>query len=481
MRTAVLVACLMAGSAMGQVSRDVAVTDGSGLRVERSLAAPASLTIGGPVMRAGLLWTFVDSVSITESVALGGGGAESWVGHALNDERLSKFTTTGSGVPDFVYSMVDENPSTVGVAAAMDGSKCAVISWPGTAPIVVRAFTDAGGGTPVWSYAFGGSYVNAHKRAVAVNADGSRVAACAYDGAQTLLVLLDGATGSVLGSATIAGYCQGVEMDDAGDRIVVTAGATARLFDSATMTEIYSLATSGAGGYHRISRDGTAIAAGGFNIRAAREVGGVWQVAYAGSGSTDWFGQLALSGDGDTLFVLSHDYGDGYLTDEHRLVDLTTGTELQRWSYTGSGSFQNSAVAAQANDDGTVFAAASWGDEANTQPEVRVFDRDLNMIGSIDTEGSPFEMSMSRDGRFVLVGSKAVHANTFGSGGRTYAYELEVGCYADFNGDGSVNTQDVLAFLNAWAAADSSADCNGDGNINTQDVLCFLNAWTSGC
>jgi hypothetical protein len=54
-------------------------------------------------------------------------------------------------------------------------------------------------------------------------------------------------------------------------------------------------------------------------------------------------------------------------------------------------------------------------------------------------------------------------------------------CVADFNGDGQVNTQDVLAFLNAWTAGDPRADCTGDGTINTQDVLCFLNAWTAGC
>jgi hypothetical protein len=54
-------------------------------------------------------------------------------------------------------------------------------------------------------------------------------------------------------------------------------------------------------------------------------------------------------------------------------------------------------------------------------------------------------------------------------------------CIADFNGDGSVNTQDVLAFLNAWSARDPSADVNGDGVVDTLDVLAFLNAWNFGC
>jgi len=58
---------------------------------------------------------------------------------------------------------------------------------------------------------------------------------------------------------------------------------------------------------------------------------------------------------------------------------------------------------------------------------------------------------------------------------------VRVRCGADFNGDLTVNTQDVLAFLNAWNGRDPRADFNGDGVINTQDVIAFLNAWTSGC
>lgn len=63
------------------------------------------------------------------------------------------------------------------------------------------------------------------------------------------------------------------------------------------------------------------------------------------------------------------------------------------------------------------------------------------------------------------------------------------GCVADWNGDGSVNTQDFLAYLNDWntqrvmdcSGGVCSADLNGDDTVNTQDFLLFLNFWTSGC
>ncbi len=54
-------------------------------------------------------------------------------------------------------------------------------------------------------------------------------------------------------------------------------------------------------------------------------------------------------------------------------------------------------------------------------------------------------------------------------------------CLADFNGDGVVDTRDVLAFLNAWVARDPRADIDGNGVIDTRDVLAFLNVWTAGC
>ncbi len=75
--------------------------------------------------------------------------------------------------------------------------------------------------------------------------------------------------------------------------------------------------------------------------------------------------------------------------------------------------------------------------------------------------------------------------NAFNTNGQTqsdtFPAILQTTGVADFNGDGNINTLDVLDFLNAWAAGNSAADVNLDGAVNTLDVLFFLNAFNTGC
>jgi hypothetical protein len=55
------------------------------------------------------------------------------------------------------------------------------------------------------------------------------------------------------------------------------------------------------------------------------------------------------------------------------------------------------------------------------------------------------------------------------------------GCPADFNGDGTANVADFLAYLAAFAAADPRADQDGNGAVNVADFLAFLRAYAGGC
>jgi|GEM_PF-1330472 len=54
-------------------------------------------------------------------------------------------------------------------------------------------------------------------------------------------------------------------------------------------------------------------------------------------------------------------------------------------------------------------------------------------------------------------------------------------CPADWNGDGSVNSNDISAFLTSWLdsvqAGTLGADFSGDGAVNSNDISAFLTAW----
>ena len=56
-------------------------------------------------------------------------------------------------------------------------------------------------------------------------------------------------------------------------------------------------------------------------------------------------------------------------------------------------------------------------------------------------------------------------------------------CVADYNGDGTVDTRDFLAFFNDYTGAtnEGDPDLNGDGVVNTLDVLLYLNLYAAGC
>ncbi|HZW09858.1 MAG TPA: FG-GAP-like repeat-containing protein [Phycisphaerales bacterium] len=68
-----------------------------------------------------------------------------------------------------------------------------------------------------------------------------------------------------------------------------------------------------------------------------------------------------------------------------------------------------------------------------------------------------------------------------GGGNRVYVVRGNPHPIPDFNGDGAVDTRDVIDFLNAWARADPRADFDQDGLVDTRDITAFLNAWVRGC
>jgi hypothetical protein len=54
-------------------------------------------------------------------------------------------------------------------------------------------------------------------------------------------------------------------------------------------------------------------------------------------------------------------------------------------------------------------------------------------------------------------------------------------CRPDFNGSGTLDSQDVFDFLGAWFAGDARADFNGVDGVEVTDIFAYLEAWFQGC
>jgi hypothetical protein len=121
---------------------------------------------------------------------------------------------------------------------------------------------------------------------------------------------------------------------------------------------------------------------------------------------------------GSLIFLSGGNDGTVYMFD-------TFGDGTPLWTYTGVGDYVDEVVL---SDDGSIAAAATWGDLNHLLPDILVFERNSNVpVFTVNTPGSMFSMSMSADGRTIVVGGKAVHARVFGNGGNVYNIEVDLG------------------------------------------------------
>ena len=50
-------------------------------------------------------------------------------------------------------------------------------------------------------------------------------------------------------------------------------------------------------------------------------------------------------------------------------------------------------------------------------------------------------------------------------------------CPADFDGNSSINADDIFAFLDAWFSNAAAADVNGTDGVTADDIFAFLDLW----
>jgi predicted outer membrane repeat protein len=60
---------------------------------------------------------------------------------------------------------------------------------------------------------------------------------------------------------------------------------------------------------------------------------------------------------------------------------------------------------------------------------------------------------------------------------QTIVNDHTIGCYGDFNADGTVNVQDLLTLIAAWGPGNGAEDLNEDGTVNVADLLLLIGVW----
>ncbi|MHC5212034.1 MAG: WD40 repeat domain-containing protein [Planctomycetota bacterium] len=91
------------------------------------------------------------------------------------------------------------------------------------------------------------------------------------------------------------------------------------------------------------------------------------------------------------------------------------------------GSYQNSCMDVAISEDGLLVAVAQAGDQTSEEPEFRIYARAAgdDPIFMINLPGSALNVDISPDGRTFVVGSREVHINQLGAGGRIDLVRLD--------------------------------------------------------
>jgi hypothetical protein len=353
-----------------------------------------------------------------------------WGAWILSGARLSIYPITGNGTPLWEFSSFNSGNTGVAVAKGTDRAGFMESNAAGN-DFRQHGFRSTSNGTPDWSFQYPVSDPNlpASSMKVATSRDGSTIAAVVSDSVtqNSTLYVFDANTGTVRLSWTNPLRMDAVDLTDNGSIALVTQDNLAALVDTSSGNILFSVAGSGAGNiFYRISGDGSVFVVDGFNLDVYKYDGTTYQRVIHFGLANNWFGGASIvSRDGSTVGSFAGNYANNWLTGEVVLFDVASAQLIGSYPVSGTGSFQGTPIGAESNNNGTVMAFASWGTEFHDWPEVMVFNRSVELIDQINFPGSAFSVDVSADGQYVVGGSKHVHANQFGSGGRIELIQLQ--------------------------------------------------------
>ncbi len=335
--------------------------------------------------------TYLNPPMEAELFALGGGGIPEW-GYGGTEFY------TDAGDMAFTLAAVDEDASGVNV-----------IKWTGP-----------GTGTPDWTTSFAGYGVTSYGP-IAVSDDGSTIAIIAApSGTDAHLLLFDADSSIPLANyvASGLGFPRYVKINADGRYTAFIALATIVVFDRNLLNVRDQISMGFSNSALDISGDGNLIAYGWPALILTEWNGSSYQQLWSWSAGGYYLSRTVLSTDGTTIVSC-------WYTTAHNTIKVVVhnvGSSTPLWTYDyplSSGTYQEAAYDVDITDDGNYFVVGSWGDAANLNPEVHIFQRDStpHVYYTVDMPGSMFSVDISSDGSYATACGKHIHANVSGRGG----------------------------------------------------------------
>ena len=285
----------------------------------------------------------------------------------------------------------------------------------------VSKWTGPGNGTPDWTSSFAGYGVSSYGP-IAVSDDGSTIAVIAAPSgtdAHLLLFDADSSTPLVDYVASGLGFPRYVKINADGRYAAFIALATLVIFDRDSLSVRDQISMGASNSALDISGDGNLVAYGWPSLVLMEWSGASYQNLWSYStGGGYYLSRIAISNDGSTM--ISCWYNSPHNTIKVVVHDMGSSTPLWIYDYpVSSGTYQETAYDIDITNDGAYFIIGSWGDDANLNPEVHIFQRDSapHIYYTVDMPGSMFSVDIANDGSYATAAGKHIHANVSGRGG----------------------------------------------------------------
>jgi len=343
-------------------------------------------------------------------------GGYVFAGTYLNPPQEAElFAPTGGGTPEWGYG------GTEFYADAGDNSFTLAAVDNDAAGVNIIKWTGPGDSTPDWTKSFP-TYSITSYGPFAVSDDGSTIACIAAPAgtdAHLLLFDADSSTPLIDYTATGCGFPRSVKINADGRYTAFIALATLVVFDRDLLSVRDQISMGFSNTPLDISGDGSLIAYGWPSLVIMEWSGSSYQNLWSYSpGGGYYVSRTAISNDGST--IVSCWYNSPHNT--IKVVVHDTGSSTPLWIYdypVSSGTYQEVCYDIDITDDGAYFIVGSWGDDANINPEVHIFQRDStpHIYYTVDMPGSMFSVDISSDGSYATAAGKHIHANAFGRGG----------------------------------------------------------------